>query len=137
MPSLLKCSLKENLSPKLEYLRQAFNDSLDDVRDAILLQPTLLGYSLEKRIIPRMEKIIKSGLPPKKITIAITLSADRFESWLESQNMSREEKMIHRQRRRSLAVRNDKIKEKAPMYGKQIVDEEGKIILWNRPLSKM
>jgi mTERF domain-containing protein len=67
MPSLLKCSLKGNLMPKLEYLRQAFNNSLDEVRDAILLQPTLLGYSLEKRIRPRMEKKLKSGLQPKKL----------------------------------------------------------------------
>jgi mTERF domain-containing protein len=137
MPSLLKCSLKGNLSPKLEYLRQAFNNSLDEVRDAILLQPTLLGYSLEKRIRPRMEKILKSGLQPKKITIAITLREDRFESWLESQNMSRDEKVMYKQKRRSLAFRNDGIKEKAPMHGKQIVDEEGKIILWNRPLPNM
>jgi mTERF domain-containing protein len=137
MPSLLKCSLKGNLTPKLEYLHQAFNNSLDEVRDAILLQPTMLGYSLVKRIRPRMEKILKSGLQPKKITIAITLREDRFESWLESQNMSRDEKVMYKQTRRSLAFRNGGIKEKAPMHGKQIVDEKGKIILWNRPLPNM
>lgn len=133
MPSLLKCSLKGNLLPKIEYLLRAFHNSLDDLREAILLQPTLLGYSLEKRIRPRMEKIILCGLPPKKITIAITLRDDRFQSWLLSQKMSPDEKKVFRQQQRSFSARHDGVGETTPMYGKQIVDKEGRIILWSRP----
>ena len=145
MPSILKCSIENNLRPKAEYLLRAFQSSTEDFREAILLQPTLLGYSLEKRIKPRMELIQQYGLPPRKITIAITLKEENFESWLVSQTMSPEEKAAVRQQRKNQQRAKEGYTDSSPAnaaadekitYGKKIVDEAGRIVSWSRPIPK-
>lgn len=58
-----------------------------ELRQAVLTLPTLLGYSLEKRIKPRMERILDAGLEPIKITVGITMKEDNFSKWLNSQRI--------------------------------------------------
>lgn len=141
MPSMLKCSLDSNLVPKTNFLLGAFHNSIDELREAILLQPTLLGYSLEKRIRPRMELLQQNGLEAKKITNAITLREDAFQLWLSSQGMSNEQKAKARLKKKTEIMDqtrgDDYSGHKASAFGKHIVDDAGRIILWSRPVPKV
>ena len=89
MPTLMNLGIEANLLPKLEYLEKVSGDSNsnDTVKSMVLKQPTLLGYSLEKRIRTRMEKIISSGMPPDKITIGISMTEEKFRCWLSSSKL--------------------------------------------------
>lgn len=86
MPTLLCLGVSTNLMPKLEYLDEALAiaGSAHAVKDAVLKQPTLLGYSLDKRIRPRMEQLIAAGVNPTKITVGISMPEESFQEWLSS-----------------------------------------------------
>jgi len=98
MPTLLLCSIEQNLDPKIQYLKNEFG--LDMARNFILNQPALLGYSLEKRIQPRFKTLITEGFDPKKITTVLTMPQKKFEDWIiksrlkvKNQNQSRERQL--------------------------------------------
>jgi hypothetical protein len=92
MPNLLLLSIDRNLQPKISYLLGAFDGNTDVLRAAVVRLPTLLGYSLDKRIIPRMEAIQKAGIDePGCITVGIPMKEERFQQWLEGR-ARREEK---------------------------------------------
>lgn len=80
MPTLILCSTATNLHPKIEFLRGVLGDR--ELRGAILLQPSLLGYSLDKRIRPRMQAILDIGAHPRAITVGISMKDDAFRLWL-------------------------------------------------------
>ena len=105
MPSLLLLNSEGNLQPKIEYLSSvllsctdqekltkneflisSFSSSvvsvLDQLREIVLRLPTLLGYSLEQRIIPRVQAIMNMGLHPVCITIGIPMTQPAFDKWL-------------------------------------------------------
>ncbi len=106
MPSLLLLNSEGNLQPKIEYLSSVLlssteNDSSrnknqllisssspsvlsipDQLRDIVLRLPTLLGYSLDQRIIPRVQAILNVGLHPSCITIGIPMTQPAFDKWL-------------------------------------------------------
>ena len=82
MPTLLLCSIENNLAPKAKYLLDQFGGDRFELRQAILTLPTLMGYSLDKRIRPRMTRISEKGVEPIKITVGITMTQDNFEKWL-------------------------------------------------------
>lgn len=84
MPSLLILSSDGNIQPKLDYLNQILHgDETTELRDAVVRLPTLLGYSFEKRIRPRVEAILEAGLDPSCITIGIPMKEQDFVVWLE------------------------------------------------------
>lgn len=87
MPTLICLSVDNNLLPKLEYLEDAFRDQDHPtnqlLKEAILKQPTLLGYSL-RRVQTRMERLVDADIFPGKITVGISMSEDKFELWLSS-----------------------------------------------------
>eukprot|EP00551_Chaetoceros_affinis_P006443 CAMPEP_0203686204 /NCGR_PEP_ID=MMETSP0090-20130426/48944_1 /ASSEMBLY_ACC=CAM_ASM_001088 /TAXON_ID=426623 /ORGANISM="Chaetoceros affinis, Strain CCMP159" /LENGTH=280 /DNA_ID=CAMNT_0050555425 /DNA_START=819 /DNA_END=1658 /DNA_ORIENTATION=- len=87
MPTLLLCSIENNLKPKAEYLLEEFGGDELELRQTVLTLPTLLGYSLEKRIKPRMARIAEVGIEPIKITTGITMTEDNFAKWLENQRL--------------------------------------------------
>jgi len=91
MPTLVCLGLESNLSPKIEYLERAlWSDTRADKRllkETILKQPTLLGYSLTGRIQPRMERLVAAGVSPGKITVGISMSEAKFQQWLSSSQM--------------------------------------------------
>jgi mTERF domain-containing protein len=80
MPTLILCSTDTNLHPKIEFLSGVLGDR--ELRGAILLQPSLLGYSLDKRIRPRMKAILDIGAHPRAITVGISMKDDAFRLWL-------------------------------------------------------
>lgn len=86
MPTLMNLGIENNLLPKLEYLEKVVHgtNNSEGVKGMVLKQPTLLGYSLEKRIRPRMEKIISAGLSADKVTVGISMAENKFQEWLES-----------------------------------------------------
>jgi hypothetical protein len=107
MPTLLSCSIENNLKPKLEFLLKQVDGDVSELRDIIMTLPPLLGYSLEKRIQPRMEKMTLLGIgPPRLITTAITMKESSFEKWLmarvQSNNQDQEdmEKIMSRKAKR-------------------------------------
>lgn len=88
MPSLLLLNSECNLQPKLDYLNAALQSqsttttTAATLGDTVVRSPTLLGYSFEKRIRPRVEAILEAGLDPSCITIGIPKKQDDFDSWL-------------------------------------------------------
>jgi mTERF domain-containing protein len=110
MPSLLLLNSEGNLQPKIEYLSSVLSSSsdigtnrentsmkneflissssvpvpsiVDQLREIVLRLPTLLGYSLEQRIIPRVQAIMNAGLHPFCITIGIPMTQPAFDQWL-------------------------------------------------------
>ena len=77
MPTLICLGTNTTLVPKLDYLGDKLSDENHPnnqlLKETIIKQPTLLGYSLEGRIKPRMERLIAAGVPPNKVTIGIAL----------------------------------------------------------------
>ena len=88
MPTLVCLGINTSLVPKLEYLSDMLNDESRPknhlLKEAIILQPILLGYSLTNRIQPRMQRMIAEGISPEKITVGISMSESKFEQWLQS-----------------------------------------------------
>ena len=80
MPTLLLCSWDNNLSPKIDYLANIMGT--DQLAKALLAHPSILGYSLTKRIIPRMEAALGVGIPPNSIGTGLPRSQTSFEKWL-------------------------------------------------------
>ena len=99
LPTLLTLSIDKNLRPKVEYLRDKLGQ--EELSSALLRMPPLLGYSLENRIKPRLEGMYDAKIPLGKITQAITLKQDAFETWLErqTQNQRKENAAAPRSRR--------------------------------------
>lgn len=81
MPRLLTLSIGRNLAPKLEYLRSVLGD---DLQPTILKLPTLLGYSLDQRIRPRMQLILAAGIEPTSLTVGLPLSNAKFVAWVQA-----------------------------------------------------
>lgn len=84
-PSLIGCSPTRNLAPKLSFLRGILKASIEDIRTAVVSCPSLLGYSLESRIRPRVSLMIERGIDPqftKHKWLLTTISEDKFEDWM-------------------------------------------------------
>jgi mTERF domain-containing protein len=80
MPTLLYLSIDKNMGPKVAYLRdQLGTEALSSALDRL---PMLLGYSLDKRIQPRLEKILNAGVDGGSITVGITMKEEAFDAWL-------------------------------------------------------
>ncbi|KAG7340826.1 mitochondrial transcription termination factor (mTERF) family protein [Nitzschia inconspicua] len=83
MPSLLHLNVTTSLRPKVEYLRGVLGQ--DELSRALLTFPPLLGYSLENRIQPRLQKLVQAGIPGGKITFCLPMKEEAFDVWLERQ----------------------------------------------------
>ena len=126
MPTLLLCSIENNLAPKVAYLRATFDHDEEIFREAIVIAPTLLGYSLEKRITPRVESLKRIGEDVRRITVGIGFTDEKFEQWIESLG-SNKRKTFSRRRKQKIMVTMDRDEE---------VEEEGRggrIVTWTRP----
>ena len=80
MPTLAICSVETNLKPKIDYLTEVLGT--EEMKFAILLLPTLLGYSLENRIVPRMRQVLEANVHPRSITVGIPMKEEAFQRWL-------------------------------------------------------
>jgi mTERF domain-containing protein len=89
MPTLMCLGIK-TLASKLDFLEGSLNHTDNHLlKDTILKQPSLLGYSLHIRIQPRMEQLKAAGIEPNKITVGISMSEARFQQWLSSSKSKR------------------------------------------------
>ena len=83
MPTVA-CVGTNNVSCKLDYMEKILKQegSLSSLRDVVLRQPTLLGYSHKCRIVPRMQMLVKNNVDPAKISVCVSMSESSFEKWL-------------------------------------------------------
>ena len=88
MPTLLLCNVERNLQPKINYLKSQLGSKT--TREVILIQPSLLGYSLEKRIKPRLQRLTQEGYNPRKITSILPLSENKFQDWINKNRIDRD-----------------------------------------------
>ena len=60
LPSVLSCSITDNIEPTLKFLQNelAINDS--ELSDVIVKQPQLLGLSIERNLKPTLHFYLKS-----------------------------------------------------------------------------
>jgi mTERF domain-containing protein len=94
MPTLMCLGIKK-LASKLDFLESSLNHPDNKLlKDTVLTQPSLLGYSLHLRIQPRMEQLKAAGIQPHKITVGISMSEARFQQWLSSSQSKRMTKSI-------------------------------------------
>jgi len=122
MPTLLLCSIENNIQPKLDYL-YSLDIETKEVSEMILLLPTMMGYSLEKRIKPRMEKLIQAKVPVSAITVALPVKESYFESWLKG----REHRAATGQvRQKHARVNKTKRREPAMRFVEEFIEEAGK-----------
>ncbi|CAN0466210.1 unnamed protein product, partial [Discosporangium mesarthrocarpum] len=87
-PSLLGCSVKRNLGPKLSFFRDILGASTRELRLSVLSCPSLLGYSLEHRVRPRVTAMLEFSLVPQfaEHKWLLTVHADAvFKGWLAQQ----------------------------------------------------
>jgi len=83
MPTIICLSANKTLTPKLDYLEQTIiNNQI--LKESIIKQPTLIGYSLDGRLRPRMQRLVNAGIPAHKITVGISMSEDKFKNWIKS-----------------------------------------------------
>ncbi|OEU10573.1 hypothetical protein FRACYDRAFT_247114 [Fragilariopsis cylindrus CCMP1102] len=139
LPTLLGCSVDNNLEPKVDYLRERLGQ--EELSGALLRLPPLLGYSLEKRIRPRLEQILEAGIPGKRITVAITLKEDSFHDWLEKQQIKykpiESSTIEHKEdstdkNNKNLDAPEDANNRTGKSNSSRVVEEGGKIIHWRR-----
>ena len=82
MPTLFCLNVDTSLIPKFEYLERSLHTA-GVLKEALLKQPVLLGYSLE-RIQSRMEHLSAAGIASRKITVGISMTEKRFHQWVAS-----------------------------------------------------
>jgi len=134
---VLQIVVEKNLEPKVNYLRDRLGQ--EELSSALLRLPPLLGYSLEKRIRPRLELILEAGVPGKRITVAITLKEDSFHVWLTKQEIKYrsiasttveyEDEMTGENEDNSET--EDKTNRKSKINSR-VIEDGGKIIHWRR-----
>lgn len=123
MPSLLGLNIERNLQHKLDYLKSSFGaESI--LRDSVLRCPSLLGYSLDNRIKPRVEAIIDAGLDPSSITVGIPKKQAAFETWLQSRKAAAIRKRLEAQKAAPVPP--------APPTSVTPADASGRIVHWSR-----
>lgn len=79
-PQILGLSINYNLKPTIEFYSTCLTKA--ELKEFFLYQPSLLAYSLEKRIRPRIELMNAKGIafaysPP----YLMSLSDDKFQQW--------------------------------------------------------
>jgi hypothetical protein len=142
MPTLLLLSVDTNLSPKVLYLRERLG--VEEVFHSLHRLPTLLGYSLEKRIRPRLEAILEAGVDGSSLTVGIPMSQDKFEAWLQGRTRKAEQRRLfgalvvdRRQTSRQDTSQQDPGEDDVDYLDtetatNQIVEEGGRIVHWTR-----
>ena len=103
MPTLMNLGLS-NVAAKVDYLERAISEDqshLDGklLKETIMKQPTLLGYSLTGRIQLRMDRLVAAGLDPSKITVGISMTEVNFQRWLTSSQSKKTPRPVRQEKR--------------------------------------
>ena len=88
LPSVLSYGFESNIEPKLNLLQAELGLSLDAMRAKVLTCPALLGYSLSRRFIPRLEACREVGADPILVLNRVTLTDERFFALIEARRAS-------------------------------------------------
>lgn len=85
-PGLFTCNVERNLKPTLEFFLDDLSGDSEEVRDIITSNPRLLGASIEKRLRPRVARMLNKGVvatfSEHRWMLAIRTDAF-FDQWLE------------------------------------------------------
>ena len=118
IPSLLVLNCERNLQPKVDYLVTILKTQ-ENLKQTVLRFPTLLGYSLDKRLRPRMQALLEAGEDPSNIVVGIPMRQDKFDTWL------------HRKRNKRL-LQEKKLREEARLKVQKEADyRSGRIVHWS------
>mmetsp|Transcript_25519 Transcript_25519/g.53121 ORF Transcript_25519/g.53121 Transcript_25519/m.53121 type:complete len:145 (+) Transcript_25519:764-1198(+) len=83
-PALLSYNVKSNLEPKIAFLMKVLGGDESKALAILAHNPTLLSYSLEKRIQPRWEQCQEIGLSKMPaLTTLIMSTNDNWDDYLE------------------------------------------------------
>ena len=132
LPSVVNLNVQNTLQPKVEYLRERLGQ--EELSNALLRLPVLLGYSLDKRIKPRLEQMLAAGVHGGLITSGITKKEDAFQQWLER----RANEAVHLPSKipeidNESKKQNEKANEKdITSKETRVVKDGGRIIHWRR-----
>lgn len=87
MPQVLGLSLLKNLQPSLTYLKEQIG--VQSCVESCADFPSILVYSLEGRIKPRVEELKRRGFEPRFVQpYVLGLGEERWKKWLEKQGMT-------------------------------------------------
>ena len=67
LPGLLGYSVEDNMAPKLAYLEREIGLSRAELRDWVVKNPSILGFSLASRYRPRLEACRAAGVDAKRV----------------------------------------------------------------------
>lgn len=87
-PTFFNLSVEKNLRLKVDFFCTELRGTPQDVREAVVGTPTLLGYSLTKRILPRLQVMNLLGVKPNFTDHRWHLTSYtnlRFKRWAERQ----------------------------------------------------
>lgn len=104
-PTVLNLSIEKNLRLKFDLYLDELHGKPQDVRSRVVGSPSILGYSMTKRIQPRMQVLRLLGIEPNfsdHIRHLTCYSSVRFKKWLEHQLMEN----MGAERRENIDVRN-------------------------------
>mmetsp|Transcript_10928 Transcript_10928/g.31353 ORF Transcript_10928/g.31353 Transcript_10928/m.31353 type:complete len:569 (-) Transcript_10928:32-1738(-) len=90
LPTVLTYSVHNNLIPKIQYMMDHTASTRDEVLNMCMAKPSVLGYSLEKRIAPRLEvlRVIleRDDTEPVELDLlkrVVGMTEKTFINWLE------------------------------------------------------
>ena len=121
MPTLLNLSVGGNLGPKVDYLRDKLGQ--EELSQSLQRLPTLLGYSLEKRIKPRLEAILNARVDGSALTVGIPMKQETFDAWLPRRAVKKKKKM----KSKTASGGYDDNEEQ-----QRVVEAGGRIVHWRR-----
>lgn len=85
-PGIFTCSVDRNLQPTLDFFHSELGGGREEVRDAVVNSPRLLGASIEKRMRPRVARMLEevsvvASFSEHRWDLACKTDA-KFEEWL-------------------------------------------------------
>ena len=86
--SLLTCDIDNNIEPTLKFFEELLGP--EDGLSLICSSPSILGGSLNKRFIPRRDRMIASGASFTKKTANHEVSHQRQFRWLDGLQRKRD-----------------------------------------------
>ena len=104
-PTILNLSIEKNLRLKFDLFLDELHGKPQDVRSRVVGSPSILGYSMTKRIGPRMRVLRLLDIEPNfsdHIQHLTCYSSVRFKKWLEHRLMEK----MGAERRGDIDVRN-------------------------------
>jgi hypothetical protein len=83
VPTLLTCSVDGNIQPKIAALLRYAGGDKAVVGQTITGSPSLLLYSLEARLEPRLYELQELGLPANSIRVCAAKTEVAYRDWVQ------------------------------------------------------